>query len=47
LVFVEDACGQNDEAELEVAKEEAMSDLKMPAASGSATAQHAVGMLMY
>jgi hypothetical protein len=47
LLFAEDACGQNDEAEYEEMKEEAMSDLKMPAASGSATAQHAVGMLMY
>jgi TPR repeat protein len=47
LLYVQDACGQNDGAELEVAKEKAMSDLQMPAANGSATAQHAVGMLLY
>ena len=47
LVFVENVCGQNDEAELVVGKDMAMSDLQMPAASGSAAAQHAVGMLLY
>ena len=35
-----------DELEVEV-KERAMRDLQIPAARGSAAAQHAVGMLMY
>jgi hypothetical protein len=47
LMFVEDACGQNDEVVLEMRKEKAMRDLQMPAASGSAAAQHATGMLLY
>ena len=46
-MFVEDACGQNDEVVLEMRKEKAMRDLQMPAASGSAAAQHATGMLLY
>ena len=47
LVFVEEVCRQNDKAELEVGKDTAIRHLKMPPASGSATAQHAVSMLMY
>jgi TPR repeat protein len=48
LGVVENFCGPNDEAELQMKmKEKAMISLQGPVESGLVTSQHAVGMLMY